>query len=73
VFDTILPHFGVACSEAECAAMTQAARYDAKMPSFEFAPDGDAKRKEATEAMRAATERWLSDPYRRLEALRAGA
>ena len=72
LFATILPHFGVACDEADRAAMTEAARYDAKTPSIAFASDSEAKQHRATEATRAAAARWLDGPYRRLEALRAG-
>jgi hypothetical protein len=72
LFASILPHFGIACGEAERAAMTEAARYDAKTPSVAFASDGEAKQLKATEATRAAAARWLNDLYRRLEALRAG-
>lgn len=72
LFATILPHFGVACGEADRAAMTEAARFDAKTPGVAFASDSEAKRMKATEATRAAAARWLDDPYRRLEALRAG-
>lgn len=72
LFATILPHFGVACSEADRAAMTEAARYDAKTPGVAFASDGEAKRLKATEATRVAAARWLDDLYRPPEALRAG-
>jgi hypothetical protein len=72
LFASILPHFGVACGEADRAAMTAAARYDAKTPGVAFASDSEAKQLKATEAARAAVARWLDDPYRRLEALRAG-
>jgi hypothetical protein len=71
LFTAILPHFGVACGEADRAAMTEAARFDAKTPSFEFAPDSNSKQKAATPAARDAAERWLGDLYRRLEVLRA--
>jgi hypothetical protein len=71
LFTAILPHFGVQCGEAERAAMTEAARYDAKTPGFEFAPDSGAKQHAATPIARAAAERWLGELYRRLEALRA--
>lgn len=70
LFTAILPHFGVPSGEADRAAMTQAARYDAKSPGFEFAPDSGAKQRVATPVARAAAERWLGDLYRRLEALR---
>jgi hypothetical protein len=71
LFTAILPHFGVACGEADRTAMTEAARYDAKAPGFEFAPDSGAKQRGATPAARAAAERWLGDLYRQLEVLRA--
>jgi Nif11 domain len=71
LFTAILPHFGVACGAADRAAMTEAARFDAKTPGFEFAPDGNSKQKSATPAARDAAERWLGDLYRRLEVLRA--
>ena len=72
VWTSILPHFGVACGEAERAVMAAAARYDAKSPGIEFIADSAAKQQEASEAARGAAERRLGDLYRRLEALRAG-
>ena len=71
LFTAILPHFGVECDEADRAAMTEAARYDAKTPGFEFEPDSGAKQRVATPDARAAAERRLGDLYRRLEVLRA--
>jgi hypothetical protein len=71
LFTAILPHFGVACDQADRAAMTAATRYDAKTPGLAFAPDSEAKQRGASAATRAAAERWLRDPYGRLEALRA--
>jgi len=71
LFTAILPHFGVVCGETDRTAMTQAARYDAKTPSFAFEPDSDSKQKAATQTARGAADRWLGDLYRRLEALRA--
>jgi len=71
LFTAILPHFGVSCGEPDRAAMTEAARYDAKTPGFEFEPDSGAKQRVATPIARAAADRWLGDLYRRLEALRA--
>lgn len=70
LFSAILPHFGVACSEADRAAMTEAARYDAKTPGFEFAPDSKTKQQAANAVTRAAADRWLGDLYRQLEILR---
>ncbi len=72
IWTAILPHFGVACSAGERAAMAAAARHDAKAPAFEFAADSAAKQQEASEATRGAAERWLGDLYRRLEARHAG-
>jgi hypothetical protein len=73
VFSKILPHFGVALDAADRAAMTDAARFDAKTPGLAFAPDGAAKQQAASPAARAAAERWLGDLHGRLEALRATA
>lgn len=72
IWTRILPHFGVACSDDERAAMHRVTRYDAKAPSFEFADDTAAKQRAATDPVRAAAERQLGDVYRRLEALRIG-
>jgi hypothetical protein len=71
LFTAILPYFGVPCGEADRAAMAEAARYDAKTPTFEFEPDSGAKQQAATPTARAAADRWLGDLYRRLEVLRA--
>ena len=71
LFTAVLPHFGVACSDADRAVMAAAAGFDAKSPGFEFAPDSEAKQQAATPAAHAATERWLGDVYGRLEQLRA--
>ena len=69
---SILPHFGVASDEADRATMAAAARYDAKTPGFEFAPDSEQKQRAATAATRAAAAERLGDIYSRLEALRLG-
>lgn len=71
-FAAILPHFGMACSTADRAAMADVARYDAKGPWYEFTPDSAAKQQEATAAVRAAAGRWAAPLYQELEALRAG-
>jgi hypothetical protein len=73
VLTAIAPHFGLAVSAAERAAMQAAAQRDAKAPSEEFTPDGTAKRREASEAVLRAAERHLHDPYHRLESLAAAA
>jgi hypothetical protein len=72
LWTTIMPHFGVACSDRDRAAMAAAARFDAKTPSFEFTPDIDAKQREASAATRAAAEARLGGLYRRLERIRTG-
>lgn len=68
----ILPHFGIAATAPDRETMQRVARYDAKAPSFEFTDDAAAKRREATDLVRAAAERHLADIYRRLQALNAG-
>lgn len=73
VWQTIMPHFGVDCSESDRALMAGAARFDAKAPSFRFAPDADTKQREASASIRSAAQTWLNDFYLRLEARRAGA
>ena len=67
----VLPHFGVACSADDRAAMATAARYDAKQPGLPFISDTAANRNVATEMVRAAAQQ-LSGLYARLEALRLG-
>ena len=71
LFARILPHFGAAPDAAERAAMAAASRRDAKVPDTEFAPDSEAKRRQAGDAARAAAGRHLSGVHARLEALRA--
>jgi hypothetical protein len=72
LWTTILPHFDVAASAEERAAMAETAKYDAKMPGFEFTPDAQARQRTARPATRAAAAEWLADIYDRLEALRLG-
>ena len=70
VFDTVLPHFGVACSGEERAQMDAAAQVDAKAPSFAFSSDMDSKQAAATPAILTACSAYLDPVYRRLEDLR---
>jgi hypothetical protein len=70
VWQKVLPHFGIACSEGEKAAMRLAARRDAKAPSVEFTCDTDVKQRQAMEVIRVAVQRHLDQVYRALEALR---
>jgi hypothetical protein len=67
----VLPHFAVACSDDDHAAMAEAARYDAKRPELPFSNDTAAKRQAATDEICAAARR-LDDVHARLEALRLG-
>ena len=72
LWTTIMPFFGLACSDSDRAQMAAAARYDAKTPAFEFTPDTASKQRIATAAVRSAADKWLGAPYRQLEALRLG-
>jgi hypothetical protein len=69
----ILPHFGVAASAEELAAMAKTATFDAKTPGLAFVPDSEARRAAVEPETRAAAAAWLGEIYGRLEALRAGA
>jgi hypothetical protein len=72
VTSRIMPHFGIAAGAAERAAMAAAAARDAKAPAREFAADGAAKQREASEAVRQAAERHLDEIHRRLARASAG-
>ena len=71
VWTQIMPHFGVACSEYDRNSMIAAARYDAKTPQLEFAPDAEDKQRGASASVRALADEYLGPVYRQLEALRA--
>ncbi|MEO8373930.1 MAG: hypothetical protein ABI471_01805 [Sphingomonas bacterium] len=66
----ILSHFAMEPDAEGVAAMKAAAGRDAKAPAQSFVADTETKQKEATEAVRAAVEAHLQEPYRRLEAMR---
>jgi gluconate kinase len=68
----ILPHFQVGCTSAEVATMAEAAKFDAKTPSLPFVQDASAKKRGATDTVRATAETWLGPLYRELEALSRG-
>ncbi len=70
LFTTILPWFGVTPSEDELEAMRAAGDRDAKAPEQAFAPDDEAKRREAGDDLKAVCERRVGPVYRRLEAMR---
>ena len=69
----VLHHFGLHYGEAEIAAMRSAAQFNAKHPKRRFEPDGEVKRREASEEQRRLAESRLKPLYTRLEALRLGA
>lgn len=70
VFTRILPHFGIAPDDAMRAAMTAATGRDAKTGDA-FTGDGKAKQAEASEEVRAITERHLSGIHAEMEAINA--
>lgn len=65
----ILPHFGIGADPKALAAMRMAATWDAKTPSFAFAPDAEGKRRSAGDAIRAAVTTHLDEPHRQLRTL----
>lgn len=65
----VLPHFSVSTSEADRAAMADAARRDAKRPDLPFSDDTTAKQALATDRIQSAAAS-LGGLYTRLEALR---
>ena len=54
------------CDEAEQAAMQAAAARNAKNPALPFAADGEEKRREADDSLRALADRWLGESRRAL-------
>jgi hypothetical protein len=71
LWTVVMPHFGVPCAADDRAAMTEAARYDAKSPELPFADDTAAKRNAATDQIRSAAQQ-LCGRHARLDALRLG-
>ncbi|MBN8504020.1 MAG: hypothetical protein J0L58_06075 [Burkholderiales bacterium] len=69
----VWPLFGWRPDAAEREALAQAMQRDAKNPSFTFAPDVEAKRRQASAAVHAAAEVHCVDSYRRLLALQTPA
>ncbi len=69
LFATIMPHFGVTVSAAARAAMQQRATRDAKAPFQTFAADAAAKQRDASEPVRRAAARHLSEIHDRLSRL----
>jgi hypothetical protein len=69
----MLAHFGLQYTEAERAAMREAALHDAKNPGMRFRPDGAAKRQDVADEVCALAETHLAPLYAQLEVLRRGA
>lgn len=69
VWSSLAELFEVCYTAEEVACMRRAAQFDAKRPALEFASDSAAKRKLATEEIRALADRWVRPFYDRLEAL----
>jgi len=65
----ILPHFGIEADPEGLAALRAAATWDAKAPSFAFEPDAENKRRSASDAVRAASETYLSGLHHDLKTL----
>lgn len=67
---SISNHFGVTWSADELEQMRNVTQFDAKNPSMNFTDDRQEKQRAVTEAIAAATQKWLTSPYQCLEALR---
>ena len=66
----MMPHFGIACSEADREAMGEVAKYDAKNPGTTFSREAREERDRARQRMQPLAEQYLGDVYLRLELLR---
>lgn len=71
VTTSIADHFGVSWTAAETEHMQRVTQFNAKNPCLYFTADQDAKQRAITPAIAAATQRWLTPLYARLETLRA--
>jgi hypothetical protein len=70
VCGAVASHFGLEFSEPEIARMHEVAGYHAKFPRSRFEADGETKRQEVTEEVRAAAACRIEPAYRELERLR---
>ena len=68
--DSLLPFFGVPCSQNERGRIRQAAQWDAKRPGVVFESDTAAKREAAGDELRALAAQWAQPVYERLEQIR---
>jgi hypothetical protein len=66
VFDRILAHFGLACSEHERARMAEVARFDAKNPHLFFADNRETRLPGVSPALREAAARFVQPVYEEL-------
>jgi hypothetical protein len=66
VFERILGAFGFDCEDAALTRMRAVAGLDAKNPQLRFSPDGEAKEREASPALREAADRWVRPVYEEL-------
>jgi hypothetical protein len=65
----LMRHLGLPDHEVDPDSMARVVQSDAKNPMFEFRPDTEAKRQEASEAVQIAAERWALPAYHRLREL----
>jgi hypothetical protein len=68
VFDRVMVAFGLDCGEAELARMREVAGLDAKNSQLFFSPNGEAKERAASRALRQAADRWVRPLYDELRA-----
>ncbi|HEY0426267.1 MAG TPA: hypothetical protein VGC76_00545 [Pyrinomonadaceae bacterium] len=66
----MLEHFRVDYSPEDIECIETAAQFNSKTPWLTFAPDSEAKRKQASEAVLQAAEKWLVPLYDELESIR---
>lgn len=66
----ICEHFGVTFNDEEKMAMRASSRFNAKIPTQEFSPDSERKRKEANAEVVRLAEKHVLPLYRELERLR---
>ena len=71
--DQIARHFGMTVDAASRAAMLEAARVDVKNGVLPYVDDRADKQRTASEELRLAASRWMTEPYRALERIRTGA
>ncbi len=69
-WSTVADHFGIRLAPADIDRMREVANFDAKNPPLPFDKDGDRRKREANEAVRGLTAKFLRPLYERLEAVR---